>query len=61
MGKCVRRCDCRDEFEPVCGVNGVTYNSACEAECLLIEIDETIAGPCECNCLPIRQPVCGNN
>ena len=37
-GRCVRQCDCRDEFEPVCGVNGVTYRSACEADCLGVDI-----------------------
>ena len=26
-------CMCTEQYEPVCGCNGITYGNACQAEC----------------------------
>ncbi len=38
-------CGCGDEFEPVCGVDGMSYVNQCFATCAGVEVDH--AGVCE--------------
>lgn len=42
------KCQCAIEYNPVCGVNGLTYNSACTARCANVDIHYHGA----CKCLP---------
>lgn len=54
-------CMCTDEVDPVCGVDGETYQNSCAAFCAGAEIDH--AGACEdegeCLCTLEYDPVCG--
>ena len=58
-------CVCAAIYEPVCGVNGVTYSNACRASCA--EVSVATAGECETTeggptvCAAIYEPVCGAN
>ncbi|KAL9651610.1 hypothetical protein ABK040_001555 [Willaertia magna] len=40
------RCNCVVVFKPVCGMNGISYNSACTARCAKVPI--AYEGPCQC-------------
>jgi len=50
-GYCVAACRCSDPLAPVCGTDGVTYGSACEARCAGVEVAQ--AAPCAATCAPV--------
>ncbi|XP_037778316.1 serine protease inhibitor dipetalogastin-like isoform X2 [Penaeus monodon] len=63
-------CDfgCPDNYDPVCGSNGVTYSNLCDLERANCQSDQeiTVAYPGECNscdfgCSGLWDPVCGSD
>ena len=56
-------CDCPDSADPVCGVDGLDYPSACRARCSGVRVWHAgecgADGPATCNCRPVTDPVCG--
>lgn len=49
-------------YNPVCGLNGVTYYSQCHMDC--DNVEKASNGYCntnDCNCPLIIEPVCGEN
>ena len=58
-GICLKPCDCLDDWQPVCDVNGRTHQNLCVANCYGKEIAHE--GACNCNCPAYKNPVCGNN
>ncbi len=52
-----RDCACPAVYDPVCGIDGMTYGNACEAGCAGVQILHE--GPCEPKCRPIAcLPIC---
>jgi hypothetical protein len=49
--QCEEPCFCLHAFKPVCGVDGVTYSNACEADCAGVEIEHE--GICQPRCAPV--------
>jgi coxsackievirus/adenovirus receptor len=47
-----RDCACPDVYDPVCGVDGMTYGNACEAGCARVQVVHR--GICEPKCEPLR-------
>jgi Kazal-type serine protease inhibitor domain/Antistasin family len=47
-----RACVCPEIYQPVCGVDGVTYGNACQAACAHADVQHE--GPCEPRCPPMR-------
>merc|ERR1719326_611352 len=52
---------CLDDSGPVCGVDGNTYSTYCDAFNERVEVDCEWECPCTggCGCLDVDDPVCG--
>merc|ERR1712117_784583 len=58
----VLSCVCPDLYSPVCGNNGKTYTSRCEATCKGESVRCNGTCPCkECICPEMYSPVCGTD
>lgn len=49
-------CDCPEDIDPVCGVDGKTYNNLCELECNNVELLDVG----NCKDIHFCKPYCGN-
>jgi hypothetical protein len=61
-----RQCNCPPVEDPVCGEDGISYTSACNADCAGIGVRHV--GPCGadagqpvCACAAVSDPVCGTD
>ncbi|XP_076060556.1 solute carrier organic anion transporter family member 4A1-like isoform X2 [Oratosquilla oratoria] len=55
IAPCNKDCGCQDvSFDPVCGVNGITYFSPCHAGCTLSGSVKAMKYYRECGCLPFE-------
>ncbi|NOT79242.1 MAG: hypothetical protein HOP07_09620 [Bacteriovoracaceae bacterium] len=50
-----KECGCTASYMPVCGVNNITYDNICIANCY--GVSQTVQGNCICS----SRPVCGSD
>jgi len=49
------QCGCTASYMPVCGINNITYDNICIANCF--KVTQTVQGNCICS----NRPVCGDD